>query len=226
MYLWAKAVDATTSAGGRESQLNLDFKNDILENLDTAFAIHFEARKDKLSLFLEYNFARLEPSIEGGRGPVELNADITYDDTMWEGGVIWAFSESDSTRWEVLGGLRYYDQDIEIKLQTTGGPGIVPLPSKVSVGDSWAHPFGGVRVITQLSDRWSFRARADAGYENSDNTALHGIALFDYRFRGWGSAFIGYRYLAMDFDNTDNGRSQYSFDGDQQGPLLGMTLYF
>lgn len=223
MYLWAKAIDATTSAAGRESSLDLDFKNDILENLDSAFAIHFEARKDKLGLFLEYNFASLDPSVEGGLGPIELNADITYDDTMWEGGVTWAFAESDSTRWEVIGGLRYYEQDLELKLQSSG-PGL--LPSKTRVGDDWVHPFGGVRVITKMTDRWTFRVRADVGYEDSHNRALQGILTFDYRFRDWGSAFVGYRYLDMDFDNTSSGRNQYSFDGDQAGPLVGINFYF
>lgn len=223
MYLWAKSVEANTSAGGNESPLELDFKNDILENLDAAFALHFEARKDRLGLFLEYNFARLDPSIKGGLGPIEIRGDVNYEDTMWEGGATWAFAESDSTRWEVLGGLRYYDQDVEIKLSTSG-PGLLPGRT-ISVGDDWVHPFGGLRVITRLSDRWTFRARADVGYEDSDNQALQGIALFDYRFRDWGSAFVGYRYLDMDFDNGSSGRRQYSFDGDQQGPAVGFTFY-
>ncbi len=225
MYLWAKSVDATSSAGGRESQLDLDFKNDILENLDAAFALHFEARKDNLSLFLQYNFARLDPGIEKSSGPIDARADIKYDDTLWEGGASWAFAESESIRWELLGGLRYYEQDISIKLSASG-PEDNSRQRRVSAGDDWVHPFAGLRVISRLSDRWTLRARADLGYESAENTALQGIATVDYRFRDWGSAFFGYRYLDMDFDNESSGANQYSFDGDQQGPLLGLTVYF
>lgn len=224
LYLWGKSIKATTSAAGKSLPIELDFKDDVLENLDAAFAIHLEARKDKLTLFLEYNLAELDPSAEASRRAVELEADVTFKDIMWEGGVTWAFADSGTTRWEALGGLRYYKQDLKIDLKSSGGPGL--LPERISAGDDWVHPFAGVRVVTRLSDRWTFRARADAGYEDSDNQALQGIAMFDYRFRNWGSAFLGYRYLDMDFDNTSKGRDQYGFDGDQQGPLLGLNMYF
>jgi hypothetical protein len=223
MYLWGKTISGHASAGGKALPLELDFKDDILENLDAALAFHFEAQKDRIALFFEYNFARLDPSSEIPGPPVTIKADVEFEDIMIEGGVTWAFAETGSTRWEVLGGLRYYDQDVEVKISTSG-PGL--LPSKVEVGDSWVQPFAGVRTMTRLSERWSFRARADYGYETSDNTALSGLFFFDYRFRGWGSAFVGYRYLDIDFDNGSNGKSQYGFDGDQQGPLIGLNLYF
>ena len=138
LYLWAKAIDAHASAGGKQLPLDLDFKDDILENLD-------------------------DP---------------------------------------------------------------LPVPDKIKAGDSWVHPFAGVRLTTKLSDRWSLRARADFGYEDGDNQALNSLVLLDYHFRGWGSAFVGYRYLDIEFDNTSSGRDQYGFDGDQQGPLIGLNFYF
>jgi hypothetical protein len=112
---------------------------------------------------------------------------------------------------------------VDVKI-TTSGPGL--LPGKVSAGDSWVQPFAGVRSTTTLSENWSFRARADYGHESSDNTALHGLFMFDYRFKDWGSAFFGYRYLDIDFDNGSSGKSQYGFDGDEQGPVIGLMLYF
>ena len=227
LYLWAKAIDASASAGGKELPLELEFKDEILENLDAAMALHFEANKGDLTIFAEYNFARLDPEVSEFVGGVEVKGSVDFEDTMSEGGVAWKFAETGSVSWEVLGGLRYYKQDVKVKFsnsQDVEPP--VPLPSKIDVGDSWMQPFGGVRITAPLSERWSFRGRADYGYEGSDNTALQGIFFFDYRFRGWGSAFIGYRYLDMDFENGTSGLDQYGFDGDQQGPLIGMNLYF
>lgn len=225
LYLWGKAIEANASAAGNALPLSLDFQDDILENLDAAFAIHMEARNGDFTFFYEYNFARLDPEVGGAAGPIEIRGDVEFEDTMIEGGMAWAFSESDSTRWELLGGLRYAKQDVKVDItKNLEGPGL--LPDKIKAGDSWVHPFGGVRVITQMSDRWSFRARADVGYEDSNNQALQGIAMFDYRFRNWGSAFIGYRYLDMEFDNKSSSRDQYGFDGDQQGPLIGLNFYF
>ena len=225
MYVWAKNVSAVTTAGGRELPLELDFQDDILENLDAAFAIHFEARKGKMTLFAEYNYSKLDPSNTISQGPITLKADVDFRENIGEGGITWAIAESERMRWEAIGGLRYIKQDVRLKLNSSR-PGGQLLPERLSVGDSWLHPFAGGRVIVKMSERWSFRARADYGYEGSDNTALQGIALFDYRFRDWGSAFFGYRYLDIDFDNGSTRFDQYGFDGDEQGPDIGLNMYF
>ena len=225
LYLWAKSIEGSGSAGGKELPLELKFKDEVLENLDAAFAIHAEATKGELTFFAEYNFARLDPTVEEFIGPVQVKGDVEFEDTMIEGGITWAFAESEHMRWERLGGLRYYKQEIDLKFSSSL-PVDLPLPNRLEVGDSWMQPFAGVRMRAPLSERWRFSGRVDYGYEGSDNTALHGIFLFDYRFRDWGSAFVGYRYLDIDYDNKTSGLDQYGFDGDQQGPLIGLNFYF
>lgn len=225
LYVWAKAISGVATAADRDLPLELDFQDDILENLDAAFAIHLEARKGKMSLFAEYNYAKLDPSNTTFVGPIKLRTDVDFKDIMAEGGITWAIAESDSLRWEVLGGLRYYKQDADITFRSDREGGQI-LPENVSVGDRWLHPFAGGRLIAKIGKNWTFRARADYGYEGSDNTALQGIATLGYRFNDWGSAFFGYRYFDMDFNNGSSRRDQYGFDGDQQGPLIGINLHF
>lgn len=224
LYLWAKAIDATSTVAGKHTTLDLDF-DDILSELDTAFAIHFEAKQGALTLFAEYNYAKLDPTIEQSVGPITIKADIEFKDTLWEIGATYAFAESDTTRWEVLGGIRYRDQELDLGLDTGGiGPGV--LPDAISAGDDWWQGFGGFRVSTRLTERWSFRARADLGYEDTNNQMGHVSAMFDYRFRDWGSFFVGYRYMDIDYDNRKSGPDGYGYNGDEQGPLLGMSFYF
>lgn len=224
LYLWGKNINAT-AAGPSELPLSLDFKDDLLDNLEAAFAIHAEARKGNWTIFAEYNYAKLNPTSEFGAGPASIRADVDYRDTLWELGGSWAFSQSDRTRWEVLGGVRYYDQKIDVQLDT---PGLVllPLPSNISVGDSWWQPFGGVRVFTQLGRNWSFIARGDYAFRDSNNTSLNVFTTFDYLFRDWGSVFIGYRYLDTNYDNKSSGANRYAFDGAQQGPAVGLNFHF
>ena len=134
----AKGIDATSTVAGRDAALELDF-DDILGELDAAFAIHFEAKQGALTLFAEYNYAKLDPTIEQSVGPITIKADIDFKDTLWEMGATYVFAESDTTRWEVLGGVRYMD---------------------------------------------------------------------------------------IDYDNRKSGPDGYGYDGDEQGPLLGMSFYF
>ena len=82
-----------------------------------------------------------------------------------------------------------------------------------------------------MSDTWTFIARTDAGYGGSDNKAFNAAAMFDYRFKNWGSVFFGYRYLNYDYDydndnDNDNDKAEdtYAFDAYQSGPLAGNKL--
>ncbi len=228
LYLWGKNIEGEAGIGPVTAPMELDFQDDILENLDAAFAIHFEAKQGDLTLFAEYNFARLDPGVEQVVGPVTAKVDVEFEDTMWELGVAYVVVATESTEWEVLGGVRYIEQDVDIKinLEPAGqgdGPGL--LPSRITGGDDWLHGFGGVRVTTEISERWSFRARADMGYKSSSDKSVHAIGMFDYRFRDWVSVFMGYRFLDIDYEGG-SGLDRYAFDGDQQGPLLGFTFYF
>jgi hypothetical protein len=220
MYLWAKNIEGSSSIGGKEAPLSLDFKDEILENLDAAFAIHVEAKQGALTLFAEYNYAKLDPSVEAALGPIPVNADIEFKDTLWELGVAYAFADSGTTQWEVLGGLRYMDQELDADIQ------VGPLPQEISGGDDWWQGFGGFRVTTAITEHWSFRARLDLGYNDSNNKSGHAMGFFDYRFRDWGSFFAGYRFLDTDYDNRESGPQQYAFNADQQGPIFGLSLHF
>ena len=226
LYLWAKNIEGSAAIGGREAPLDLDFKDDILDNLDSAFAIHFEARKDNLTLYAEYNYAKLDPTAVASVGPVQLQADIEFEDTLWEAGATWTFAQHGDSTWELLGAIRYAEQDVEIDITRSGGPGVIPLPEKITGGDDWWQGVAGLRYTFQVTERWSWRLRGDYGYGDSNNSSLHGIGFLDYRFRDWGSFFAGYRYLETDYDNGRDSANGYAFDGDQQGPVLGLNFFF
>ena len=221
LYLWGKSINGTSATAGKEALLEVDFKDDALQNLDAAFAIHFEAKKDDFTLFAEYNYAKLDPSSEMHLGPIQVNADIEFKDTMFELGVAYTFADSGTTQWEVLGGVRYLDQEINVDLDAP----IDALPDSIGGGDDWWHAIGGLRVTTAISENWRFVGRADGGYKDSDNTAYHLSATFDYRFRGWGSFFAGYRHLYTDYDNGKSGLDGYAVDADQTGPIVGLRFY-
>ena len=225
LYLWEKSLEGSSTIGGKEAPLDLDFKDDILENLEAAFSLHAEAKQGALTLFAEYNYAKLSPSGEESVGPITVKADIDFKDTMWEAGVAYEVVDTGSTQVEVLGGVRYMDQDIDVKIDS---PGFISglIPARVSGGDDWWHGFGGFRVATRISENWKFRLRADMGYKDSNNKAGHISGMFDYRFRDWGSFFAGYRFLSTDYDNKESGAKGYAADNDQQGPILGVNFYF
>lgn len=122
-------------------------------------------------------------------------------------------------------GARYTEQDISVAVTLDFPHPINERNINIDGGDSWMHGFAGLRLLQKLGEKWTFVGRADYGYGGPNNTAFNASMLFDYRFRRWGSAFVGWRYLKYDFDNNFT-TDRYAFDAYQQGPLLGLSFHF
>ncbi len=220
LFIWGVSIDGDASVGDNTAPLDLDFQDDVLENMDATVTVHFEAKKGVMSFFTEYQYIKLDPDV--GIGPIK--ASIDFKNIMFEVGAGFTFSETNWTRWESLFGLRYVDQDIDVDGSFNSPlPPAEPGKSHLNAGDNWWHPFWGLRVWQRLSDRWSLVARGDFGYAASDNKASNGMAMVDFRFNRWGSVFAGYRYINFDYDNG-SGNDRYAFQAAQQGPILGMNI--
>ncbi len=215
-------IDGDATIGDQTAPLSLSFEDDIIENLDMVFTTHFEARKVPLALFFEYQYVSLNPTIE--LGPVK--AEIDFRDTMIELGADYAFSETATTRWEVIGGFRYTHQDIKIHVDIDLLPGMPGYKEgSQNGGDNWWHSFLGARVEHKFAEQWMVIARGDYGYAGSDNTASNGVVMLDYRFNNWGSTFAGYKVMDYDYDHG-SGTNRYAYDATQYGPLMGLNIYW
>ena len=228
LFLWGMSIDGDATIGDTTAPLDLDFQDDILENMEAVFTLHAEARKAKWSVFSEVQYVDLQPDvgISQDMPPASAEADITFKDTMFEIGAGYAFAESTQMRWEVIGGARYTRQELEVDA-TLNPP--VPGPSTAvdkNNDEDWWHGFAGVRLFYSLTDKWTFAGRSDYGYGDSDNTAVNATFFFDYRFNDWGSVLAGFRYLDYDYDNGRSGSNHYAYDAVQQGPLLGLTVHW
>ena len=222
LFFWGMGISGDATTGNATAPLDIGFA-DIWDNLEGIFTVHFEARKDKWTIFSEIQYADLGPEVNLKLGPAEAVADIGFKNTMFELGGAYAFRETQNTRWEILGGLRYTDQDLDVDATLT-----FPDPDKVlnvdmKGGDNWTHAIVGTRFFGTMSDRWTFVARTDVGYGGSDNKAFNAQAMFDYRFNHWGSVFFGYKYLKYDYDN-DKTTNTYAYDAYQSGPLAGLAI--
>ena len=213
LFLWGLNIDATTEIGPVTAPLNLDFKDDVLENLAAVFTIHFEARKKDWTIFAEYQYAELDPSMAT---PVGTTADINFTDQLGEIGVAYKVGTFGINDIEILGGARYTRQDIDVKLN--------PGPQLVDVTEHWWDGFAGLRIFTHISDNWTFIGRGDIGGGGSD-LIWNVAAMFDYQFKNWGSVFFGYKWMDYDYENG-SGMDRYAYDALEQGPLAGLAFYW
>ena len=227
MFLWGVSIDGDATIGGTTAPLDLDFQDDILENVEAVFSLHADARKGKWALLTEVQYAELEPTVKISEDmpPASVKNEINFTITMIELGAGYAVVETAKSRWELIGGGRYnrHELEMDVGLNTPVGP---PIELDEDVDEHWWQGFAGGRLFYSLTDTWTFIGRGDYGYGDSDNTAVNASFSFDYRFNDWGSVLVGYRYMNFDYDNGRSGDSHYAYDATQQGPLVALRIYW
>ena len=213
LFLWGMNIDGSSQVGPVEAPLDLSFTDDIFENLSAVFTVHFEAHKNDLALFAEYQYTELEPSTSIPNG-AEL--DIDFTNQLAELGAGYRVATWGNTDVEPIIGARWTSQ--ELKNQVRGGPVLV------DVSENWWDGFVGVRLWTRFNDKWTLASRGDIGAGGSDfiwNVSF----ILDYQFRKWGSVFLGYRWLDYDYD-SGSGPDRYAYKALQQGPLAGIAFHW
>ena len=215
LFLWAQGIEGESSVGPTTAPLDITFK-DALDNLDGMFTVHYEMKRDALSLFAELQYVSLNPEAEG---PGNTELSIVFKNTIGELGVgYWAFG-TDRTNWEVLAGVRYTKQKLDLSISDRAD-------LQLADEDWWVAFFGG-RFSAQLSENWSFIGRVDYGLGAGKTNQIWNLnALLAYRFRHWGSVFAGYKWMDYDYENSTRGLGHYAYDARQQGPLLGLNIHW
>jgi len=212
LFLWGMSIDGSSTVGPVELPLDVGF-DDVLDNLEFVFTIHFEMQKGDWTLFTEYQHVDLEPSFNTSSG---TEVAIDFIDQMFELGVAYRVATFGINDLEVLGGARYTSQDLDVKI----GPGVQLL----DVSESWLDGFIGMRVFTHISDNWTFIGRGDIGAGGSD-FIWNLVGMFDYQFKDWGSVFFGYKWMDYDYE-TGSGLNYYAYDALQQGLLAGLSIHW
>jgi len=215
LFMWAQGISGESQVGPTSAPLDITFK-DALDNLDGMFTVHYEMKRDALSLFAELQYVSLNPEAEG---PGNTELSIEFKNTIGELGVgYWAFG-TDRTNWEVLAGVRYTKQKLDLSV-------IDGVDLQLADENWWVAFFGG-RFSAQLSTNWTFIGRVDYGLGAGKTNKMWNLnAMLAYRFKHWGSAFAGYKWLDYDYENSTRGLGHYGYDASQQGPLLGLIIHW
>ncbi|GAB5451765.1 MAG: hypothetical protein Hals2KO_20930 [Halioglobus sp.] len=221
-YLFGSFIDGEASAGRVEgAAVDMDFKDDILDNLDSALMVHMEALHGSgWGVMLDYSFMKLKNDIS-----LPLNAEL---DTKMRQGVLevdgfyrraWGDAMIDYTA-----GVRWWDQDIDVELDTA----VLPGDRKIDIKEDWVDVVIGARLQQPLNDNWTFVARGDIGGFGleADFTSQLSVGL-KYRMNDSFLLDINYKAIWVDYDNGDKGESGYfAYDTLTQGPALGLIFQF
>jgi len=254
-YAWAPSVNGDVTVRGRTVDIDVTFL-DLFDSgssgveLDSLAALmgYIEARKGPWGIYGDVVWGKFDFS--GGavtqRNPIanlklsaRANAGLDYEITMAESGLTyevarWAGTRS-STALDLLGGARYWNQELDLSLAVDGSVDFGNLglerSGSLAVARSgtleWVDPFVGLRVRHQLAPGKELQFLGDVGGfgVGSDFTwQLFGGYSFD--FAVWQTTLhglLGYRALAVDY-SQDGGASKNNLDLILHGPVAGLSF--
>lgn len=221
-YLMAINIEGDASMGRVSGvPVDIDYK-DILEHLDMAAMLHFEAlHKSGWGLIMDYAF--MDVSMKNS------NSRDGFLKVSMRQGILETFGfyrvKHGKTEVDYLTGVRWWDNDSSLSLDFAIFPGSI----EVQVQEDWLDLVVGVRVTTEVNENWSFSARADVGgfglTANFTSTIETGLV---YQISKLMVLDLKYKATWVDYDNEYSVGSvgYFQYDAVIHGPILGLSFNF
>jgi len=252
-YAWAPSVNGDVTVRGRTVDIDMSFwdlfdSGDSKVELDSLLALmgYVEARKGPWGIYGDVVWGNFDFS--GGavkqRNPIaDLNvsarakAGLGYEITMAEGGLTYEVANwGGATALDLLGGARYWNQDLDLSLAVDtsvdlGKLGLERSGSRAVAKSGtleWVDPFVGLRVRHELAPGRELQFLGDiGGFGVGSDLTWQLFAGYSFDFSIWRSTLlhglVGYRALAVDY-TQDSGTNKNNLDLILHGPVVGLSF--
>ncbi len=220
-YLMATNIEGSASVG-RATGVDVDIEfSDILETLNMAAMIHFEAHhKSGWGVWLDYGFMDLSQDTTGPVGGV-ASTDLRQ-------GVLEAFAlyrqELTQGKIDYIAGIRWWDNDIDATIDSA----IFPGSRSIKVRADWLDAVIGARWTHYINENWHFRLRGDIGGLglSSDFTGTASVGII-YVINDLMDIDFTYKATWVDYEEGTRSTPDYfEYDTVTHGPILGLNFKF
>jgi len=252
-YSWLSWLDGQGGVAGRKFDVDVD-PIQLIEHLDwdqiPVWMSYFEARNGRFSIFNDIVYSKLEGSADFAVSRtrrfsgLSLSGDIEaeVEQATVELGAAYAIAQwgqagiGGFTAFDVLGGGRYWHQEVDLSVDATLNVNLLGLTLSGSRAFAksgsvdWIDPFVGGRLRHTLAPGQELMVRGDVGgFGAGSDFTWHAIATYNWhicQFAGMEiDGYAGYRALSVDYEQG-SGVKEYEYDVIQHGPVFGMTSRF
>lgn len=218
-YVWLAGQNGTvaTLPGVPPADIDIDFYDDILGNLNGALMLVAEARKGPFGIVTDIAYTDIEIDTPT---PGDNFSILTSQTKSWivSGAGFYRLFENAHAFFDGLAGLRYWSVDSELSL--SGGPrGTLAIDNQ----DSWFDPILGVKGMSMIGDSNFFLSGflITGGFGAGSDILWDVNANLGYQWTQGFSTTIGYRYLSVDYED-----GAFLYDISQDGIILGLSWRF
>ncbi len=198
-YLWASGLEGDITIRGNTANIDLGFDK-IFDHTDVGFATYIEVRKEMFGFFVNPSYTAL--SVDG-----ETTGGVKVEDklSLWiveAGGFyqVGKWGEDRPLTLDAYAGMRWWNMHNNLNISGVG--------SASSNRNLW-DPMIGLRVRKHFTEKFFGSLRADiGGFDIGRDTSKFSWSvtpLIGYDFNKYFTGFVGWRELATDFGDENNG---------------------
>jgi len=222
-YAWLAGQKGTvaTLPGLPSADVDVDFYDDVLGNINGAIMLVGEARKGRFGVVMDVVYTDIE-----GEDPTPLGifySALNSRTKSWMVSVagLYRLVESQNRFLDVIGGVRYWSVDSELTLK---GPQFPFLSERsLSNKEDWFDPIIGLKGLMPIGESKFFVSGAFVigGFGAGSDFMWDALINLGYQWTKGFSTTIGYRYLDVDYE-----KNGFLYDAAQQGLTLGLSWRF
>jgi hypothetical protein len=214
-YVWAIDMSGSMTVEGNNVPVNVDF-DEITDNLEFLFTAHIEGKhKSGFGFLTDISYIEIEDDMSTP-GPT---LDVQFTSVMYEFAGIYRINYG-ANALDLIGGIRYYD--LELEIDVIGVPPMGGIPPSMDKSQDWVDAMLGARYTWAFTDKWKLMARGDIGFGGSEH-AYNLESLFVYKPWQYVSFIFGYRYMDIDYEDG-SGSDLFEYDITMKGPVLGVNF--
>jgi len=207
-YIWLPSLDIDAGIGPSPP---VESSTSLLDVLNAAVLVSFEARKGDIGVIGEFNYLNLSDDVASPGGLI--SAELGLEGIMTALALSYRAVETERASFDVYGGVRIWSIDTRIDFAT--------LPT-AEASTNWVDPIIGLQASYGLTDAVFLDGRTDiGGFGVGSKFQWDALARLGYSFNETLSATLGYRHLNLEFD--DKG---LNLNGAFTGPLVALDINF
>jgi hypothetical protein len=219
-YVWFAGMSGDVRVNGNLPKVDVDVGfGDIFKVIDwfpppTMFV--GEMRNGRFAAFTDFIYLGLDDNENVTQGQATVPIGLQIHTIVWTFGAAYRVVDADRGSLGLLAGGRLWNVNAEGSIT---GPQAV---QERSGSKTWVDPIVGINGRLELGAGFALQAEADVGgFGAVSDIDWQLLGTVQYAVADWVSLSIGYRYLAVDFD--DGG---FLYDVALHGPILGAILRF
>lgn len=211
LYGLATAMDGDLAFGEVEAPIAVD-ASQMFDSLEMAAMARYRGQAERWAVVIDGSFAGLGGTREGALTRQDLDIDIF----IVQADAAYRLSEFA----EVLLGVRYVRFESRLDTTTVLGGG-----RRRENDATLIDPVVGLRTLSELGETMRLQAQLDVGAGGGNDLTWQAMLNLGYQPSDRYSFWLGYRALALDFDES-GGRNRFGGDVTLHGPALGAAVHF